>query len=389
MQPTHMSLMERLVENIEAGVVPIGDTVSSIPVSSYISEERLERETAALFRRQPLILAHRDQLPEPGTCLRHTALDLPILLVHDREGEFHAFLNVCRHRGVTLVNEDGLCRHKKLVCPYHHWTYDLDGSLAHVTRPEAFPGLDRSKLGLVELPSEMRDGLLWVVPTPDATIDLDGFLGSINAEFADFDFASHKVYKHTVTERKTNWKLIIEAFSESYHVARLHQRSIGRFFKDGLSLGEHVGRHTRSITARVDVTELRDLPREEWSERLHVTPSYYLFPNVIMVLHPDYVSIVTLFPKGTDATTVIHTMLVPELPTTEKGRSHYDRSFELIDTTVFQSEDLWVCELTQESLRSGANDSFVVGGLEGGLVRLHEVLDEAMAAAETSGRASG
>jgi hypothetical protein len=73
----------------------------------------------------------------------------------------------------------------------------------------------------------MHDGLIWVVPPPGSTLDLDAHLGSINAAFADFSFATHRVYKRTVTKRQTNWKLIIEAFSESYHVARLQRNSIG------------------------------------------------------------------------------------------------------------------------------------------------------------------
>ena len=89
---------------------------------------------------------------------------------------------------------------------------------------------------------------------------------------------------------------------------------------------------------------------------MHATLVHFVFPNSIFVYHPDYISHLGMFPNGVDETLFVHTMLIPEKPMDEKAEAHWQRSFELIDTAVFNSEDLVICEQIQRGLQSGAND---------------------------------
>src|SRR4029077_7492736 len=115
----------------------------------YYDAGRFQAEREQLFLRLPLCLGHVDQLAEPGAVLGLDLCGTPVLMARGADGELRVFLNVCRHRGARLVAQHGGgCRRNRLVCPYHAWTYRLDGSLAGVPRAEAFPDLKPDRLGL-------------------------------------------------------------------------------------------------------------------------------------------------------------------------------------------------------------------------------------------------
>ena len=101
------------------------------------------------------------------------------------------------------------------------------------------------------------------------------------------------------------------------------------------------------------------------------------FPNSLFVYHPDYISHLGIYPESSNETLFVHTMLIPEKPTTEKTEAHWRRSFELIDT-LFNSEDLVVCEQIQRGLQSGANDALIIGRLEQNLRRFHSNIGAAL-----------
>jgi hypothetical protein len=158
-------------------------------------------------------------------------------------------------------------------------------------------------------------------------------------------------------------------------VRRLHSATLGSFFADAVSVSEAVGPHIRFLAARDCTSEIRVLPPERWSPQLHATLVHLIFPNSIVVYHPDYISHLGMYPESADETLFAHTMLVPEKPTNEKAEEHWRRSFELIDTRVFNSEDLVVCEQVQRGLRSGANEVLIIGRLEQNLRRFHSSLN--------------
>jgi glycine betaine catabolism A len=352
-------------------------TETTLSSAVYTDPARYQTEQALLFRRMPLCLGHIDQLSEPGSVLAREIGGLPLLLVRDRDGSIGVFLNSCRHRGARLVTEDGvLCQRSSLSCLYHGWTYDLSGALVSVPRREAFPTLDMATRGLRRLPSTVRHGLIWAVldPAPADAPDMADYLGEIDVDLAALGLAGHHFFRQHAVQRAANWKLIVDGFIEFYHIKRLHATTIGRFFADSMAVADHVGPHQRMLVARDGFADACALPPEQWSPQLHGTLVHLIFPNTILVFHPDYVSHVGIFPASPDQTLFVHTMLTPNRAHDEKARAHWDRSFDLIDGQVFNDEDLFICEQIQRGLVASASDELLLGRLEGNVRRFHDTV---------------
>lgn len=351
----------------------------AIDPAIYRAPERFQAERERLFGRLPLCLGHADQL-EPGSVLAFELCGVPVLIARARDGELGVFLNVCRHRGARLVATEGeVCRRQSLVCPYHGWTYRLDGSLAGVPRAEAFPDLDKHLRGLRRLPSTVRHGLIWAMLDAEAELpDMAAYLGELDRELDAIGIGNHRFYRQHAVTRAANWKLIVDAFLEVYHVTRLHAGTIGPFFSDSVAVNDGVGRHVRALIARERTPEIRTLAPQHWSPQVHGTLVHQIFPNSIFIYHPDYISHLGLFPSAADQTLFVHTMLIPEKPADEKAEAHWRRSFELIDNGVFNKEDLVICEQIQRGLKCGANDTLIVGRLEQNLRRFHASVEAAL-----------
>jgi Rieske 2Fe-2S family protein len=173
------------------------------------------------------------------------------------------------------------------------------------------------------------------------------------------------VYKRQArATRRCNWKLVVEAFLDGYHIRTLHRDSIYRFFQDAASVAEPVGAHLRAVTARRALAD--DVPPRE-----QATPSYLIFPATVLIEHPDFVSIISLVPAAPDTTEYRHAMLVPAARAGETD--HWTRSWQLIEETVFQREDLWICERIQQGLAAGV-DHLLFGALEHPVRWFHDEL---------------
>ena len=346
----------RLIEQLRRELAtPAAHPPFRVDAERYRSDAWLARERA-LFAGPQIAIASRAL--EPGRC---TPVDVPgrsALLVRDATGRARAFKNACRHRATRLV--DAPCAAKALVCPYHGWTYDLAGKLVHAPHPEAFAA-ELAGRDLVELPVAERHGLVWL-----GTTDPAAFLGALDDDVAALGLAEHVAWRSTRVTRKCNWKLVVEAFLDGYHIRILHRDSVYRFFLDAASVAERVGPHVRAITGR---RTLHDGAGGDL--RALATPSFLLFPATTVIVHPDFVSLITVYPLSPGETEYHHTMLVPVARAGE--RDHWDKSWALIEEGVFQREDLWVCEQVQRGLAE--LDELLFGSLEHAVAWFHAQID--------------
>ncbi len=380
--------LKRMLTLIEEKTSIMGET-GTIEVSHYTSNERLADELNTLFLEYPVIVAHASQLAEPGSFITLNIGHIPIIVNRDRHGVLRTFLNSCRHRGAKLTDKP--CgKAKAFKCPYHAWGYMDDGSLKFVPSNEAFPTLDLDQHGLKELSVTELAGFIWVVPKnkvpknkasnneepENKELDIQGYLAGIDNDLEHFGLKNHVVRVSDIQRPKCNWKLVIDAFSEGYHLKSLHKDSVESFFLEHGTVFQKMGRHSRSVGARKEILKAQSLPESEWDFRGWTTPFYTLFPNTILVFHPDWVSRITVFPDGTDQCIVYHDMLVPE--DADLKATYWDKTFNLINQQVFAAEDIAICESIQSAARSGADTHWVTGGLESPVLWFHQECDAAL-----------
>lgn len=345
--------------------------ITHVAASRYTDPEWFAREKTVLFDALPQVIAPSALLPERNMAVPHDGFGRPLLITRDKDGQAHVFLNVCRHRGTRLVEGAETVCSSKLVCPYHAWTYMLDGKLIGMPRPETFPDLDKADYGLRRLPTKEAGGLIWFAPGDNHDFSEAEALGH---DFDAFNMGGLHLFARRTHEVKSNWKLIMDAFLESYHVTRLHANTIGPFFKDGITAADSIGGHQRSAVGRA--AELADIDMGNWPAlRSAVTFAYSLFPAAEVVVSPDYVNLMVMMPQSVDRTLVEDFMLIPEAPKTEKAQDHWQRSWELLDGGVFGSEDFRAAALGQEGLQSGAISELTLGALEGGIRQFHDAIE--------------
>lgn len=379
--PRHLRMFRRMLDNIDRQRLELGEREVRVPVSRYTDPAWFEWERNTLFRKYPLVVGHGSQLPAPGDCLTHDLLGVPVLLVRGEDGVLRAFLNQCAHRATRLLDAAEPTSVRKLMCPYHNWVYALDGRLERLPLAEqGFPDTPLEERGLIPLPCAERQGLIWLVPTPGADLDLDAWMGGIEGDIAAFGIGDSVFYRQSVSERAANWKLVMDAFMESYHVKRLHRETVGPFFLDGQAVIERDGMHMIASVARKEILEARDLPEAEWDDRRHTSHTLYYLPNTVCVVHPDYVSLMHMYPQASDRTIIVHNMLIPEAPASDKARGHWERSFELIDGGVFNAEDFATAERMHAGIRAGGRDHLLIGRNEFSIITYQEILAELMEA---------
>lgn len=377
-----VALMRKVFAHLNAGTTDLAEDVWRQPIEGYTNPQRLARETEALFRRYPLLMGMSCQLREPGDYLTDHFAGIPILLVRGKDGRVRAFHNVCRHRGARLAEGCGK-RPKSFVCPYHGWSYDLDGKLRGIPDERNFPGVARERHGLTPLPVAERHGLLWVQPSrghDGVEIDVQRYLGvALDAELASYGLDRFHHYETRVIRRRMNWKLVIDTFLEPYHLGVLHRNTVAPLFIPNLCLFESFGPHLRETLPRRSIETQRNAPESEWDFIAHNTLVYVLFPNTVFVVQVDHVETWRVYPnEGRVNECVMYLdFYVPEPIDSDSARHHWERNMDLTVRTVCE-EDFPISEGMQQGFQSGAQSHVTYGRNEPALAHFERAVSAAL-----------
>ncbi len=379
LQAEQIAVTKRLFEYIDDDETAMTDSVYRQPVNEYIDKDVAEKEKDLFFRKTPICVGLSNLLPQPGSYLTHDLSGQPLLLTRNNSGKFQCFLNVCRHRGARIA--EGCGEKRSFSCPYHAWTYDIEGKL--IARPEekSFETIEPSLSSLTSLPALEKNGLLWVIPTPAGEPDLDGHLEGISADLAGFSLSGFHHYESRILTRKMNWKLLLDTFLESYHFCVLHKNTICSIFYDNLQTFDTWGRHFRLVSPRRTIEKLRQTKNEEIELLPHMVGIYVLFPNTVLVWQLDHIELWQIFPteNAPDESCVQVSLYTPEPSETPEADRHWKANMDLV-VNVVENEDFPVGEGIQKSFYSGAQNEIVFGLNEPALAFFHEKITSSLKA---------
>ncbi len=376
-QATQVALTRRVIDFVDRGTTELADAVYLNPISTYTSREQAALERERLFRGHPLFFGLSCELPKPGDYRADDLSGVPLLVVRNGEGKLKAFLNVCRHRGAKVATGAGSGK-RLFVCPYHAFTYDLDGRLTRIPA-EGFPGVSCAERSLVEVPVAERHGMIWVRAAPGADIDVDALLGGLAPELAAYRLEGYSHYRTQTLAKEMNWKLVIDTFLETWHVATLHRETVGPIFQPNVNTFDAFGRNGRLVIPRRSMMELKAEPESRWDFLKHSAIVYTLFPNALLVWQGDHFETWRAFPVGGETAKCVTeaALFTPAPAVTDKAKRHWDRNFDLLMRTV-DAEDFPVCLDIQRGFGAGAQAHITFGRNEPALGHYHRSLREAL-----------
>ena len=361
------AVVERVLSHVRDGTTDAGEEVWREPVENYRSEERLRRELA-LLRRLPVPFCPSAALREPGAYVARQAAGVPILAVRGKDGEVRAFRNACRHRGAEVASGMGCAN--AFVCPYHGWTYRLDGRLAGVSHERGFPDIDKDAHGLVPVLAQERAGIVFVTQSgqPSARDPGEGLPDLLEAD--------HDLIDAHDNEAEFNWKVSLEGSIEGYHIRFGHPETFYPYGYDNLNVVEHCGRNSRVTFPFRRIEKLADVPPAERRIEGRVTYVYHLFPNALITVLSRHTILVVLEPISPGRTRNVAYSLArtggdPAAIETAKRDAQF-----VLQTGA--PEDRALAESVQRTLESGANEHFTFGHFESAIIHFHRNLDAAL-----------
>lgn len=373
---TEIGLIEELLGLREAKSHYLDDEIEFNSVDQYQSEAIFQRERDHMFARLPAVAAHVSELPNAGDFVKREIAGRSILVTRDAQGGVRAFLNICRHRGTQLVDEESGCKHR-FTCPYHAWSYANTGELVSVPHMDTgFPDLDKAQYSLKSLQCEERFGFIWVIATPDVSFDFDAYYAPIAAEAEGLDLASMAIAHEEKKIHNSNWKILVEGGIESYHFKVAHRKTIGPYFEDNLSSYQMLGDHMRSVLMRSSMHVLRDQPTDQWRLRDHANIIYTFFPTTQLLVQKDHVVWINSRPVSAGQTELRLATLAPKSRLGEEA--YWEKNHQITSTTL--NEDFVIGESIQNGFASGANDVITFGRFEGALPEFNRTIKRHTAA---------
>jgi Rieske 2Fe-2S family protein len=352
---------------------------------AYTSQEWFENERKQLFSKTWSMVGLVSDFSDTGDYITATIANNPIAVVQDGEGNLRAFHNLCRHRGTELLEGKGNAG-KTLVCPYHRWTYGLDGALRGLpNRSECFPDLDRKGLSLMDAGVGVWKGIVFA--NPDPAQSFENWISPMKgAEFPhDITDASLIVGKEFVYKMKCNWKVFFENAIDGYHLAYLHENTLGgplpalnEWQEHGQNLvwysTERDGIRNRIPKFVEDQASKHSMATIKGAENSGYGGVYMMFPTTLITPSPWSLTISRMEPINAETT-----LLRAQTWVTKSWFTYQDKLKDVpgyspdtgliesdywtqhpLETGDFQTEDIWVCEKMQRSLSA---EKYAVGPL--------------------------
>ncbi|HMQ24844.1 MAG TPA: aromatic ring-hydroxylating dioxygenase subunit alpha [Acidimicrobiales bacterium] len=328
-------LEHRIRERIDAEKArtappPEAVPVPLIPTGRYVDPAFHELEREHVFARTWLFAGHESEWPEPGAYRQFTRSGAPIVVVRGEDGGLRAFYNACRHRGAPVTRDEcGTAR--RLTCQYHSWSYGTDGVLKAVPDARSFAGLDVDALGLVPVRCEVSDGWVFVNESLEGP-SLAEFLGPVADQMRDLDGPAMRLVGTQVHHLACNWKLMVDAFLEVYHVRTVHPDNAALLYDDQATTVTMLPNgHSRLTVEKRD--ELRDFPMVSpeydnpsvpllWRQ---TSTSYGIFPNLVVPMDTGAFTFLCMWPVDVDHTELELRWYAPawdgdEVPADHTGR---------------------------------------------------------------------
>ncbi len=291
--------MKDAVSELQKNVSVPFEQARAMPTSVYTSQDFLQRELENIFSKDWFCVGRASSLSKPGDYLTLDLAEQPIVVLRDSEGQLKAMSNVCLHRMSTLLEGRGNAR--SIVCPYHAWTYNLDGSLRGAPAMTLNDGFCKSQYKLPQIRCEEWLGWMFVTLNPDATSTAKEF-AKVEDLIGDYDMTSYTETFYETHVWNTNWKILAENFMESYHLPVCHAGTIG-----GLSKLEEMicppgeaafNYHTILKDDSLKIAMAHPSNTRLEGERRRMTYLLAIYPSLLITLTPGYFWYLTLQPNG-------------------------------------------------------------------------------------------
>jgi Rieske 2Fe-2S family protein len=334
------------------------DGARTLPRRYYVDPGILAEEHERIFTRRWLCVGREDRLTNPGDYFLQPVGNESIIVLRDRAGGLRAYYNVCRHRGTRLCEQPNGRLPETIQCPYHAWTYSLDGRLIGAPSSNDIEGFNKADYPLYTVAVESWEGFLFInladEPEP-FTRAYERLLG----RFSRFNLGNLAVARTIEYDVRANWKLLFQNYSECYHCGPVHPplakitppTSGENDLIDGPFTGGfmvmNAGHQSLTMSGRSCGLMVGDLPEEDLNRVYY----YAIFPNMLLSLHPDYVMFHTLWPEAPDRTRIFCSWLFhPD--TLNNPDCNPEDGIQFWDMT--NRQDWHICEQSQLGVQSRA-----------------------------------
>ncbi|MDJ0955927.1 MAG: aromatic ring-hydroxylating dioxygenase subunit alpha [Arenicellales bacterium] len=329
---------------------------ATLPTACYTDHALLQYEINTLFRQSWVGVGRTDRCTKPGDFSSRDIGGVPVLLIRNQGGELKAFANTCRHRGSLLLKGDGNC--KKIRCPFHCWTYDLDGRLVFTPRMEAVPDFDLTAYGLTEFGVGVADGFAFV-SLDAAAGEFDKWLGDYSSLHAAWGLSQWVTTRVREFEVNCNWKIFLEVFNEYYHLPYVHPKSINRMYPEPDDADQTTGNYTTQFgTTKGNAALLSDVQGQAFSHAVNLTGRErngtrytWVYPNMTFAASSDSLWMYEAYPITPHRSLIVQTVCFPaETVVLEDFESRAKHYYDRIDTAI--TEDIPFLEQQQTGLSS-------------------------------------